>query len=329
MAGISSALDHLLCSICTEVFTDPVILSCQHTYCKECIHKCLSAGLQHCPQCNAFIVAESFQPHRIVRDLVEQLRLDEARQEGNRAHTCPEHHNQELTLFCKKDSRLVCLVCRDGRDHVGHSFRPVEEEGEEVKREVSSALDLLTADIFEVVCYWERQRGEITTTRWTSNLLKIQISQQFEELRKELEWREVEEMRKVDEQGDLTAMEKNLAMMETCLVDARAQLANLQSLLHLSDPRDLVVQWREKGRVDESRKLSSPSGSFPRICLLQNRLALRPPLSLLPHTNWRDLEYTLARNIGSPPRSWVNPLFGNIFDYIQGLLWRWTFGKFL
>lgn len=259
---------------------------------------------------------------------MEQLRLDEARQARPRAYRCPKHQQLELTLFCKNDRQLVCLVCRDGREHAGHSFRPVEEEGEEVKREVSSALDVLSADIHEVAGFCQRQRREITTTREISDQLKAQISRQFEELWEELERREVQEMRKVDERGNLTAMEENLTVMEGHQEVARARMANLQDMLHLSDPRDFVVRWRLEADVEQRGKLSSPSGSFPRLCLLQNRLALRPPLSLLPHTNWRRLESSLAQNIGSPPRSWVNPLLGSMFDHIQGFLWRWTFGRF-
>uniref|UniRef100_A0AAZ3PFQ6 RING-type domain-containing protein n=1 Tax=Oncorhynchus tshawytscha TaxID=74940 RepID=A0AAZ3PFQ6_ONCTS len=67
MATSSSALsDHLYCAICTEIFTDPVSLSCQHTFCKRCLEQSREAGLRpHCPECRAPIMERNFQINRL------------------------------------------------------------------------------------------------------------------------------------------------------------------------------------------------------------------------------------------------------------------------
>ncbi|XP_051534593.1 uncharacterized protein si:ch211-281l24.3 isoform X36 [Myxocyprinus asiaticus] len=47
--------DHYRCSVCTEVFKDPVSIPCGHSYCKHCIEiywsKPTQAGCYACPQC--------------------------------------------------------------------------------------------------------------------------------------------------------------------------------------------------------------------------------------------------------------------------------------
>uniref|UniRef100_A0A3B4XKW0 RING-type domain-containing protein n=1 Tax=Seriola lalandi dorsalis TaxID=1841481 RepID=A0A3B4XKW0_SERLL len=45
--------DQFLCSICLDVFTDPVTTSCGHNFCKNCIttHWDISDRCQ-CPMCN-------------------------------------------------------------------------------------------------------------------------------------------------------------------------------------------------------------------------------------------------------------------------------------
>lgn len=39
---------------------------------------------------------------------------------------CSEHM-EPLKLFCENDQRLVCLICKEGEKHGGHSFKPVKK----------------------------------------------------------------------------------------------------------------------------------------------------------------------------------------------------------
>ncbi|XP_069807160.1 E3 ubiquitin/ISG15 ligase TRIM25-like [Dendropsophus ebraccatus] len=49
--------DDLLCSICENIYTDPVTLRCGHNFCRDCIDKVLNtqdgAGVYSCPECKA------------------------------------------------------------------------------------------------------------------------------------------------------------------------------------------------------------------------------------------------------------------------------------
>ncbi|XP_060781474.1 E3 ubiquitin-protein ligase TRIM21-like [Neoarius graeffei] len=54
-SGDSSSLlseEQLLCSICLDVFTDPVTTPCGHNFCKSCLTQCWEKSLHcHCPLC--------------------------------------------------------------------------------------------------------------------------------------------------------------------------------------------------------------------------------------------------------------------------------------
>jgi len=49
---IAKVKELLECSICFEIFKEPVTLNCQHTFCKNCINKVIS---KKCPLCNDLI----------------------------------------------------------------------------------------------------------------------------------------------------------------------------------------------------------------------------------------------------------------------------------
>ncbi|XP_047013819.1 E3 ubiquitin/ISG15 ligase TRIM25-like [Ictalurus punctatus] len=58
MASSSSVLseDELQCSICLDVFTDPVSTPCGHNFCKVCLRKCWDT----CPHCQCPVCKEAF-----------------------------------------------------------------------------------------------------------------------------------------------------------------------------------------------------------------------------------------------------------------------------
>ncbi|KAJ8372173.1 hypothetical protein AAFF_G00293900 [Aldrovandia affinis] len=53
MAGRFSLLEEeLSCPVCTEIFTDPVVLKCSHSFCKACLQKCWEQKRSRkCPVC--------------------------------------------------------------------------------------------------------------------------------------------------------------------------------------------------------------------------------------------------------------------------------------
>ncbi|XP_073435831.1 E3 ubiquitin/ISG15 ligase TRIM25-like [Dendrobates tinctorius] len=58
--------DELSCSICLDIYTDPVTLSCGHTFCQDCIARALDAqgqvGVYSCPDCReAFLERPSMR----------------------------------------------------------------------------------------------------------------------------------------------------------------------------------------------------------------------------------------------------------------------------
>uniref|UniRef100_A0A8C9ZJV8 E3 ubiquitin-protein ligase TRIM21-like n=1 Tax=Sander lucioperca TaxID=283035 RepID=A0A8C9ZJV8_SANLU len=117
--------DQFLCSICLDVFTDPVSTPCGHNFCKNCITEHWNTNDQYlCPMCKRFSTQNlSLKRHQLI-DPVENL-------EGR---MCTKH-DKPLELFCKTNQTCVCMLCTV-LEHKTHDFVPLKEEYEEKKAEL-------------------------------------------------------------------------------------------------------------------------------------------------------------------------------------------------
>uniref|UniRef100_A0A8C8S9W0 TRI27 protein n=1 Tax=Pelusios castaneus TaxID=367368 RepID=A0A8C8S9W0_9SAUR len=144
--GISKTLqDETSCPICLEYFKDPVVLDCDHNFCRACITQCWEGSQTlSCPQCRQTCPEKNLRPNRQLRNIVEAargLRLQSAR-EAETEGLC-EKHREPLKLFCKDDQIPICVVCDRSKEHRDHRVIPAEEAAEEFKVRPTLSLFLL------------------------------------------------------------------------------------------------------------------------------------------------------------------------------------------
>uniref|UniRef100_A0A8C8RPC4 E3 ubiquitin-protein ligase TRIM39-like n=1 Tax=Pelusios castaneus TaxID=367368 RepID=A0A8C8RPC4_9SAUR len=123
-----SAADEVTCSICLEVFKDPVTTLCGHSFCQGCINPSWREGESDfcCPQCRETFPQKNLRPNKELRKRVE-LRLRSQAVGKLEGEGLCERHQEALKLFCEEDQIPVCLVCRESRDHRTHTVLPIEE----------------------------------------------------------------------------------------------------------------------------------------------------------------------------------------------------------
>ncbi|XP_072517952.1 zinc-binding protein A33-like [Salminus brasiliensis] len=146
MASQISLLDDLLCCVCCEVFTDPVLLSCTHSMCKTCIQTFwANKGSRECPVCRRRSSKEHPPLNRVLKHLCEAF-LEKKRASAGSEVVCTQH-NEKLKLFCLDDQQPVCLVCRDAKTHRNHNFCPVDEAVTDLKNKLQTALEPLQKNL--------------------------------------------------------------------------------------------------------------------------------------------------------------------------------------
>ncbi|XP_032417649.1 E3 ubiquitin-protein ligase TRIM21-like [Xiphophorus hellerii] len=76
--------DQFLCSICLDVFTDPVSTPCGHNFCKTCITQLWDINVSYrCPLCNKhFASRPQLRVNTLLKEMVDQFR-GEAQQEAS------------------------------------------------------------------------------------------------------------------------------------------------------------------------------------------------------------------------------------------------------
>ncbi|XDV48063.1 hypothetical protein PO909_017560, partial [Leuciscus waleckii] len=131
--------EELSCPVCREIFKSPVLLSCNHSFCKECLQQSWRIKeTRECPVCRRRSSSEIIPPNMALNNLCESFlkERDESRSSGSE-EIC-SLHSKKLKLFCLEDSQPVCVVCRDSQKHANHTFRPISEIGPSYEEELKS-----------------------------------------------------------------------------------------------------------------------------------------------------------------------------------------------
>ncbi|XP_067441808.1 E3 ubiquitin-protein ligase TRIM21-like [Thunnus thynnus] len=109
--------DQFLCSICLDVFTDPVTTSCGHNFCKNCITEHWNSNDQYlCPICKeVFITRPELHVNTLLSGMVSQFR-QEAQQKASSSSSeqqaaKPGEVPCDICTGTKLKALKSCLVC--------------------------------------------------------------------------------------------------------------------------------------------------------------------------------------------------------------------------
>jgi len=132
--------DMIECPICTEVFTDPRVLPCIHTFCFECL---LNYGKGRrpgdrmpCPMCRKeFTIPANGLPgmqKNFEKEKLLHVRKRLAGQKAQRSsgdtqrNMCEQHKDKQIGAFCRDCKVAVCLKCVI-RSHNTHDCLDIED----------------------------------------------------------------------------------------------------------------------------------------------------------------------------------------------------------
>ncbi|TRY98505.1 hypothetical protein DNTS_014638 [Danionella cerebrum] len=242
---MSSLLEQSLqCPVCKEVFQEPVLLRCSHTFCRECVLRCWELGAAGvCPECRSPSDALRDPPtcNRAVKNLCEaflrQLQEEEERGSPSEAQALCSNHSLPLELFCLEDRRLLCRACEEEAEHHGHRCSPAPDAARDLKDDLRSSLKPLQEKLGVL-------KSEKLTCSLRGKLIQNQAEQTESDLRKEFAdlhrfLHEEEELRltqlREEEEQKMKVLEHHIRLLNRRLVELEEVVKQSEEEIRSSD----------------------------------------------------------------------------------------------
>ncbi|XP_062388911.1 E3 ubiquitin-protein ligase TRIM39 [Sardina pilchardus] len=205
----SSLEDELSCPVCCEIFADPVVLKCSHSFCKKCLQQFWNkkAAKRECPVCRSKVSLEEPTVSLALKNVCDNLLREQRLQAAGGAldaagaggggggggllrteELCPTH-GEPIKLYCQEDDEVLCCVCQTSKTHQGHSVCPVEEAAQELKAELRKevtplkkslrGLYVTKQEFDDITVYMKNQK------QMTEKQIKEDFAQMYQFLQKE------------------------------------------------------------------------------------------------------------------------------------------------
>ncbi|XP_068582647.1 E3 ubiquitin-protein ligase TRIM21-like [Cebidichthys violaceus] len=114
-ANYLSSEDQFLCSICLDVFTDPVSTPCGHNFCKNCINEHWNTNDQHmCPMCKKVYTSRpELHVNTFISEMVVQFRqsAQQKTSSSEKQESKPGEVPCDVCTGTKLKALKSCLVC--------------------------------------------------------------------------------------------------------------------------------------------------------------------------------------------------------------------------
>ncbi|XP_038594520.1 tripartite motif-containing protein 35-like [Micropterus salmoides] len=206
MAGRLSLQEvDLSCPICCEIFRDPVVLKCSHSFCAPCLRQYWTSGRSRdCPLCRAQSLDDPV-PSLTLKNLCESY-IEESEGPKETAgelycdpgEMCPLH-GEKLKLFCLLDKEPICVVCHTSRKHKQHDCCPVSEAVVDVKEKMKTALTSLQE---------KRDAFDKMKKSYEDTVAYIQVQARFVERRTREEFEKLHTFLQAEEEARMEALKE-------------------------------------------------------------------------------------------------------------------------
>ncbi|KAJ1195445.1 hypothetical protein NDU88_004725 [Pleurodeles waltl] len=217
-------LEDVTCSICRELFTDPVTLDCGHSFCLTCVTRFkASRDLEKwCPECRPRLDLEKeLKPNKRLANMVEKVK----RLQIAPGSLC-EEHGERLLLFCETDGGLLCVVCRESQAHRAHRVTPTKEAEQEYKKKLQDWLCPLRKEMKYMLESKLKDEEQCNTVRNKVRAEKQKIESEIEQLRQLLRDKEQTLYRELEE------LEQKITMVENANISKLSnQITSLNVLI--------------------------------------------------------------------------------------------------
>ncbi|KAM3875093.1 E3 ubiquitin-protein ligase TRIM50-like [Diretmus argenteus] len=285
--SLQSVEDQLMCPVCLDIFTEPLMLQCGHSYCRCCVRSMTMdlLGQLQCPVCRCAVDGDSPPLNVSLARIIEAVQ-DVSVSGRAQLESCPQHHNP-LSLYCEDERALICGLCGSIGAHRGHKITPVTSVYSRMKEDISCLMtDFQTQKrkLEENICKMAYNKSRITNE---SDVLKWVVRKEFGELRRCLE---------LEEAGFMQQVESSAAVLISSLQNQTDQLNH--NLTRLQDAQNTLQDLSNEDHLDFIKKYGSIAPRFRESQELhQKEERIFSSVTFRPGFNHSDIKLTVWRRL--------------------------------
>ncbi|XP_048043935.1 tripartite motif containing 35-27 [Megalobrama amblycephala] len=259
--------ENLLCPVCRDIFRDPVLLLCSHSFCWACLDQYWdTTSSQRCPVCRTDFYMDRPPCNRALKNLCEIFLQERNSTASTEVELFCSTHGEKLELFCLEDQRLVCGVCVNADTHVHHACRPVDEAAVALKEVLKTRLKPLQEKL-------KLLKSEKFICNQRAKHIKNQAEQTEAHIKKEFE--QLQQFLRDEEAARITALreeeEQKRKELEEQMMRINSQLSSLVERMKTTEEElesnNISFLLKYKGPPDSSQCSSPCPEKFPEVLI--------------------------------------------------------------
>ncbi|XP_070814928.1 E3 ubiquitin-protein ligase TRIM35-like [Chaetodon trifascialis] len=218
----------LSCPVCHDIFRDPVVLSCSHSFCKDCVQSWWrEKQKQDCPICKRRSSKTQPPVSLVLRNLCEAFLLKRDQRSSAGSGALCSLHSEKLKLFCLDHQQPVCVVCRVSKIHNNHRFRPIDEAAQDHREKALKPLQ-------EKLKLFEQVKGNCDQT---AKYIKVQARHTERQIKEH--FKKLHQFLQDEEEARISALreeeEQKSQMMKEHIEDLSREIAALSDTIRATE----------------------------------------------------------------------------------------------